>query len=289
MKNMRHIFALFATMSFTSLASATTPILLIDFLVGATTPESPDLNGSFWNTVGLQGNVNANGTDLRLTDGTVVNDLNVNLVEFGTPTSNGQWTGASPARNATLPSWIASDSLSALDDRANLNRNLVGTITIEGLPELQPGQWFRIELVSAATGNFGTDAPGLWNLEAANSTGGNQSGNEVGSIVPTNGLTGTPLTWTENSGSNANRFGFAVFPNTNATATETIPNQGWLVWDNVLPDNNSFTIHASTHGPSNGNQRAPVNALAVYVIPEPGTLVLFGITGLALLVFRRRK
>ena len=271
------------------LSLANQPILLIDFLVGATTPESPDQNGNHWNTVGQQGDVNANGTNLRLTNGTVVNGLNVNLVEFGTPTSNGQWTGASPSRQGQ-PSWVAADSLSALDDRANLGRNLTGTMTIEGLPELQPGQWFRIELVSAAIGDFGTSAPGLWNLEAGNSVGGNQAGNNVDSIVPTNGLTGDPFVWTENSGTtNDNRFGFALFPNTSGDDS-IAPSQGWLVWDNVLPENNSFTIHASTHGPSNGNQRAPINAISVTVIPEPSTYAaIFGLFAIGLIAWRRRK
>lgn len=269
-------------------------VVLIDFLVGATTPASPDANGNHWNTVGVQGDVNRDGEGLRLTDGTVVTGLNVVLQEadgdfgFGTPTSNDQWTGAIPARIGQ-PDWVAGDSLSALDDRANMGAQRSGTITLEGLPALQPGEWFRIELVSAAIGNFGTNAPGLWNLEAANSTGGNQAGDDIGSIVPTNGLTGLPFTWTENSGtSDPNRFGYALFPNTSADDS-VAPNQGWLVWDNVLPDGDSITIHASTHA-SSGNQRAPANALAVYVIPEPSTYAaLFGLLALGLVIWVRRR
>lgn len=295
MKNMSRIVTFLLSLAFTSQVTATNPILLIDFMTGATNPMSPDQNGNHWNTVGIggsSGNTTANSTNLRLTDGTVLLGLNVVFQEvdgeFGTPASGSQWSGANPARQGQ-PDWVASDSISALDDRANLGNQRKATFTIEGLPELAPGEHFRIELVSAATGNFGTDAPGLWNLEAANSTGGNQENDQAGSIVPTNGLTGEPFVWTENSGTNANRFGFALFPNTSATETPSIPNQGWLVWDGVQPINNSFTIHASTHAGSAGNQRAPANALAVYVIPEPGTLMLLGISGLALLVFRRRK
>ena len=86
----KHILLIF--FSFWSAAVfANQPILLIDFLVGASAPASPDANGNHWNTVGRQGDVNDNGTDLRLTDGTVRSGLNVNLEVFGTPTSNGQW------------------------------------------------------------------------------------------------------------------------------------------------------------------------------------------------------
>jgi hypothetical protein len=44
-----------------------------------------------------------------------------------------------------------------------------------------------------------------------------------------------------------------------------VPNQGWMVWEGVLADNGAISIHASAFGT---DPRAPVNALAVYIVTE---------------------
>ena len=293
MTNVKKILATLVTTACLGCANfvlAQQPILLIDFMNqnGATNPASPDANGNHWNIVG-QGGSNysdllVNSTDLRLTNGTVVTGLNFTpSSDFGNPTSDNQWSGGT---RTGQPDWVASDSLTALEDRFNLNTAQNGTHRLEGLPALNPGEYFRIEVVSATTAS-GTDNPALWNLESGNSIGGNQTGNNVGSLVPFNGLNGNPLQWIDNGGSNANRFGYAFFPNT-ASDPNVAPSDGWIVWDGVLPDgNNGITLHVSTQG-SSGNQRGPINALAVYVIPEPGTLMLLIVGGLFVYIRRRR-
>ncbi|MCC5850329.1 MAG: PEP-CTERM sorting domain-containing protein [Verrucomicrobia bacterium] len=289
------------TLFLSAQALANSPVLLIDFNHqrtinefsldegGAPGHDAPDANGNYWNTIHREDIGKKVESGFVLTHGTPIPGFSVDTSDgYGNPTSTGQWSGASPAR-AEFPSWVPSNvpnSENPLDDRANVGNQSTASLVLEGLPVLAPGQWFRIEVVSAATGNFGTDAPALWNIEGGNSVGGNQSGNEVGSLVPFNGLTGNDLEWRDNGGSNSNRFGYAFFPNTSAD-TSIAPADGWIVWDGILPDgNNAITIHSSTYATSSGDQRAPVNALAVYVIPEPGSFALL-LVG-ALFVFRRR-
>ncbi|MCC5789070.1 MAG: immunoglobulin domain-containing protein [Opitutales bacterium] len=256
-------------------------LLLVDFnhqtSIGGYSPPSDgsdprnpneDANGHYWNTI--HRNVigsNSTSENLQTSDG-VSSSINLFMSSgIGNPTSDEQWTGADPARTV-LPAWVPSDlsnSENPLDDRANIS-NSNGIITVSGLPELAPGENFRIEIVSATTfTGAGANDPGLFNLEAANSTGGNRTGDDVDSIVPYNGLDGVPLVWHENSGSDQNRFGFAFNSRTDVDMGEDIPNQGWIVWDNVLADNGEISIHASAQG---GDARAPVNALSVYIISE---------------------
>lgn len=155
------------------------------------------------------------------------------------------------------------------------------------MPELNPGEWFRVEVVTATIFDAGETEPALFNLAAGNSVGGHQDGNDVGSIRPFNGLDGQDLNWTELSGSSNDRFGYGFWSRTDLGGLGA-PNDGWIVWDNVQADDGSITLQVSTDG--GGTGRGPVNALAVYVIPEPGTLVMLGISGLALLlVYHRRK
>ncbi|MFP4156775.1 MAG: DUF2341 domain-containing protein [Opitutales bacterium] len=233
-------------------------------------PQHPnaDGNGHYWNTI--HHNVlggNNTSTNLQTSDG---GSSGISLFMndgIGSPTSSDHWTGADPAR-AELPAWVPSDVASAnnpLDDRANIS-NDVGIFTLSGLPSLDQGESYRIEVVSATIFDGAGDAePGRFNLEAANSTGGNASGNDVGSIVPTNGLTGDALVWGENTNSDADRFGFGFNSRTDVDMGADIPNQGWIVWDGVEADNGEISIHASAFG---DNPRAPVNALAVYIVTE---------------------
>lgn len=256
-------------------------LLLVDFsnmtAIGDYSPQSDgsapqnpnaDVNGHYWNTIhrNVIGNNNTS-ENLQTSDGGSSGMSLFMSSGIGNPTTDGQWTGANPARTV-LPAWVPSDvpnSENPLDDRANLS-NSNGIIRVSGLPELVPGEYFRIELVSATTfTGAGANDPGLFNLEAGNSTGGNRTGDEVGSIVPSNALSGVPLVWQENSGSNQNRFGFAFNSRTDVNLGEEIPNQGWIVWENVLADNGEISIHASAQG---GDARAPINALAVYVVSE---------------------
>jgi subtilisin family serine protease len=233
-------------------------------------PQNPntDGNGHYWNTIhrDVVGNGNT-ALNLQTSDGTG-SSINLFMSDgIGNPASSDHWTGADPARS-TMPAWVpagVSDANNPLDDRANIG-NDKGVFTLSGLPELGAGQSYRVEVVSATifTG-AGDDEPGLFNLEAANSTGGNQSGNDAGSIVPKNGLTGDPLVWMENTNSNADRFGFAFNSRTDVDMGVDVPNQGWMVWEGVLADNGAISIHASAFGT---DPRAPVNALAVYIVTE---------------------
>ncbi|MCC5843939.1 MAG: immunoglobulin domain-containing protein [Verrucomicrobia bacterium] len=256
-------------------------LLLVDFnhqtSIGGYSPPSsgaaprnpnPDGNGHYWNTIhrNVIGN-NSTSENLQTSDGGGSSISLFMSSGIGNPTTDGQWTGADPAR-PVLPAWVPSDvpnSQNPLDDRANIS-NSNGIFRLSGLPELAPGETFRLELVSATTfTGAGANDPGLFNLEAANSTGGNRAGNDVDSIVPRNGLDGVPLVWHENSGSNPDRFGFAFNSRTDADMGGNIPNQGWIVWDHVLADSGEISIHASAQG---GDARAPVNALAVYIVSE---------------------
>ena len=299
---MKKTLILITLLLFSRASFASGPILLIDlnsqttinnFSLNSGDPpghDAPDANGNYWNTIhrdDIGNNTKIGG--LILTNGNLLTGLSVQTDNgYGNPTSTGQWTGGT---RTGAPDWLPSglpNNQNPLDDRANVGNQRTAALRLEGLPALAPGEWFRIEIVSAATGSFGTDAPALWNIEGGNSVGGNQEGDDVGSLVPVNGLTGLDLEWRDNGGSNSNRFGYAFFPNTSAD-TSIAPADGWIVWNGVLPDgDNAITIHSSTYAASSGNQRAPVNALAVYVVPEPGTLALL-VLGTLLLFHRRSR
>ncbi|MFP4156160.1 MAG: DUF2341 domain-containing protein [Opitutales bacterium] len=233
-------------------------------------PQNPnaDGNGHYWNTIhrDVVGNGNT-AENLQTSDGGS-SAISLFMSDgIGNPSSSDHWTAADPARTV-LPAWVPSDVADAnnpLDDRANIG-NDVGLFTLSGLPDLSAGETYRIEVVSATIfDGAGDNEPGRFNLEAANSTGGNASGNDVGSIVPTNGLTGDALVWGENSGSKADRFGFGFNSRTDVDMGADIPNQGWIVWEGIEADNGEISIHATAEG---DDPRAPVNALAVYIVTE---------------------
>lgn len=256
-------------------------IYLVDFNSTTNNVTTPDANGNQWNTVSGLGGL----TDLNSTSGgssTIGVSFGGN--GFQLSTADTQWSDAGAARSGQ-PDWIASDSFNALEYRFFQSQNRTSTIIISGL---DTSLAYDFELV-AATRTSGTGRATMYNIEGANSTGGNQSGNDVGSIVPTNGLNGDPLPWITYSGfsTSADSFGFGFYPNATETNTDA-PRDGWIAWSGVVPTaDGNIIIHISSQTNSSSSRMA-INAMQITAIPEPGTLALIFLGGL-LVYFRRRS
>ena len=256
-------------------------IYLVDFNSTSNNVTTPDENGNQWNTVSTLSGLN----NLSSTSG---GSSSIGIAfggnGFQTSTADTQWSAAGSARSGQ-PDWIASDSFNALEYRFFQSQNNKSTIIISGL---DTNLTYDFELV-AATRSSGTGRATMYNIEGANSTGGNQSGNNVGSIVPTNGLNGDPLPWINysNFSGSADSFGFGFYPNATETNTDA-PSDGWIAWAGVAPTvDGNIIIHISSQTNSSTSRMA-INAMQITAIPEPGTLALIFLGGL-LVYFRRRR
>jgi hypothetical protein len=131
----------------------------------------------------------------------------------------------------------------------------------------------------------------MYNIEGGNSTGGNQSGNDVGSLVPKNGLNGQDLDWINYSSvsPSADSYGYGFYSNIDATQTDA-PNDGWITWSGVSPTaSNEIIIHISTQT-NNSSSRMALNAMQITAVPEPATYAaLAGLLALGVVIWRRRR
>ncbi|MCC5842265.1 MAG: PEP-CTERM sorting domain-containing protein [Opitutales bacterium] len=262
---------------------ASAQVILIDFNSTTNVVTSPDGNGNQWNTVSnLSGLSNLSNTS----GGNTGIGIAFGGDSFQTSTADTQWSAAGPARSGQ-PSWIAGDSFNALEYRFFQSQNRTSTIIISGL---DVNLTYDLELVAATRAN-GTSRATMYNIQGANSTGGNQSGNDVGSIVPTNGLNGDPLPWINYSSfsSSADSFGFGFYPNATETNTDA-PSDGWISWSGVAPTlDGNIVIHISSQTNSSSSRMA-INTMQITAIPEPSTYAaIFGLLGLGFAFWVRRR
>ncbi|MFP4140741.1 MAG: PEP-CTERM sorting domain-containing protein [Phycisphaerae bacterium] len=166
------------------------------------------------------------------------------------------------------PDWATED---ALEDRYFMGAGKTGSIEIDGLT---PGVAYRIELASSsatATGagnyNKAGDPPGFLKLE-----------DSAGLVNAVNGLNGDVLT-----GNDTDNPDWVAW-STNVLGEE-YGIEGWIVWESATPSGTSLTIDVMT---DSGDSRASINAMEISVVPEPATMAMLGIGGLAALL-RRRK
>ncbi|MCC5806248.1 MAG: hypothetical protein JJU00_07955 [Opitutales bacterium] len=258
-------------------------ILLVDFNSTSNEVTSPDENGNQWNTVSGLSGLNNLSTTAGVSTGI---GIAFEGDGFQTSTADTQWSDAGAARSGQ-PSWIAPDSSNALEYRFFQAQNRTSTVIISGL---DANLTYDLELVAATRSN-GTSRATMYNIEGANSTGGNQSGNDVGSLVPTNGLNGDPLPWINYSSfsTSDDSYGFGFYPNATETNADA-PSDGWISWSGVAPTlDGNVIIHISTQTNSS-NSRMALNAMQITVIPEPRVYAaLFGLLALGLAVWVRRR
>ena len=165
------------------------------------------------------------------------------------------------------PGWAADD---VLNDRFFMRADNTGSVEISGLTA---GVAYRIELASGSAAFLGGGGvngagtpPGFLKLEDSS-----------GLINAVNGATGDVLT-----GNDTNNPDWVAW-STNIEGSYGI--DGWIVWESATPSGNSLTIDFMTGG---GDSRASINAMEISVVPEPATMAMLGIGGLAALL-RRRK
>ena len=199
---------------------------------------------------------------------------------FRTSDNDDGWTDRSE-----VPTWAAGSVNEALNDRLWQGNNQSGTLLLSGL---NTSYTYDIELAAAfqaPSGNAGED-PGFVSLIA---DGGLNPVTPVNARANPNDNTDLVFNslqngyeWTVRTGGptelqSGESSGASLSPN----------NEGWIGWYGVTPDENGeISITFSAIG---GESRGGWNAMSVTAIPEPGTLMLLGISGLALLAFRRRK
>jgi len=253
---------------FAGMANAT--MILVDFGGNVADPVNPN-----WNAA-----VSPSGaTDLI--DSTGAN-TGINL-SFGgddslsTSSNTDGWTDRTEE-----PAWVNGD-LNPLNDRLFLSNNESATMTLSGL---DPNTSYNIELAAAfqAGGGGAGQNPGFYNLVDVNGTDANGKG-----VDAVNALDDSLLTFDSGEG------GFAWTVRTGQGDWE----EGWLGWANTIPDvNGELILEISTS--SNSLSRIALNAMQIEfvsesgttpgspAVPEPTTMALAALSGLVVMVRRRR-